>query len=58
MQQDSPSDRLFSVRLGAEVPVITSCSGHILLAYADKQTREQMINRIPDNAAGVHALGD
>jgi DNA-binding IclR family transcriptional regulator len=34
-QQDSPSERILSVRLGAEVPLVDSCSGHVLLSYAD-----------------------
>jgi len=47
VQQDSPSERVFSVRLGAEAPLISTCSGHLLLAFADLHTREQMVSRIP-----------
>jgi DNA-binding IclR family transcriptional regulator len=47
VQQDSPSERVFSVRLGAEAPLMNTCSGHLLLAFADEYTREQMLSRIP-----------
>jgi DNA-binding IclR family transcriptional regulator len=47
VQQDSPSERVFSVRLGAEAPLINTCSGHLLLAFADQNTRERMVSRIP-----------
>lgn len=46
-QQDSPSERILSVRLGAEAPLIDSCSGHLILAYATHQERAAMIDRIP-----------
>lgn len=48
-QQDSPSERIFSVRLGAEAPLIDSCSGHVILAFADDHERRTMISRIPDH---------
>jgi DNA-binding IclR family transcriptional regulator len=47
VQQDSPSERVFSVRLGAEAPLMNTCSGHLLLAFADEYTRKQMLSRIP-----------
>lgn len=47
VQQDSPADRVFSVKLGAEAPLIDTCSGHVLLAYADEFEREDMLNKIP-----------
>ncbi len=46
-QQDSPSERILSVRLGAEAPLLDSCSGHLILAYATKPERAAMIDRIP-----------
>lgn len=46
-QQDSPSERILSVRLGAEAPLLDSCSGHLILAYAAKQERASMVERIP-----------
>lgn len=49
VQQDSPSTRIFSVRLGAEAPLMNTCSGHLLLAFSDLEKREIMLNRIPDN---------
>lgn len=49
VQQDSPSTRIFSVRLGAEAPLMNTCSGHLLLAFSDPEKRELMINRVPEN---------
>lgn len=46
-QCDSPSERILSVRLGAEAPLIDSCSGHLILAYAGTQERDTMLERIP-----------
>lgn len=46
-QQDSPSERIFSVRLGAEVSLFNSCSGHVLLAFADEDERLRMLAKIP-----------
>ncbi len=46
-QQDSPSDRHFGVRLGAEVPLANTCSGHILLAFADSEQRSEMLGNLP-----------
>ncbi len=46
-QQDAPSARVFSVKLGAEAPLLDSCSGHILLAYADEDERAFMVSKIP-----------
>lgn len=47
VQQDSPSERILSVRLGAEAPLIDSCSGHVILAFSTEQERRTMIGRIP-----------
>ncbi len=46
-QADSPAPRSFSVRLGAEAPLTTSCSGHLLLAFADPQSRIDMLKAQP-----------
>lgn len=45
-QQDSPADRGFSVRLGAETPLLESCSGHILMAYAEPTTLQNMLETL------------
>ena len=45
--ENAPSDRSFSVRLGAEVPLVESCSGHLLLAFADAPSRDHMLNERP-----------
>jgi DNA-binding IclR family transcriptional regulator len=47
LQQDSPSERVIAVRLGAVAQLATTCSGHVLLAFADEETRAEMISRIP-----------
>lgn len=46
-QQDSPSERMLSVRLGAQAPLVDSCSGHLILAFADKLERAAMVAKIP-----------
>lgn len=46
-QYDGPTDRIFSVRLGAVAPLLETCSGHILLAFSDDATRAIMLSMIP-----------
>lgn len=46
-QKDSPTDQRFGVRIGAKVPLQQSCSGHVLLAYADEKSRQVMLDGIP-----------
>lgn len=41
--QDAPADSCYSVRLGVEIPLYGSCSGHILLSFAKSSARERMI---------------
>ena len=51
---DPPSGMGFSVRVGAELDVIISASGRVLLAFQDKETRSmrvaEAIRRRPDHA--------
>jgi len=47
VQQNAPSARVLSVRLGAEAPLFDSCSGHILLAFAEEGDRNEMLAAIP-----------
>lgn len=49
VQQEPPLERVFSVRLGAEVPLINSCSGHVLLAFSGGKQSASMIDNIPDH---------
>lgn len=46
-QVNSPGDRVHSVRLGAEAPLTNSCSGHLLLAFADSAARKEMLAAEP-----------
>jgi len=46
-QQDPSSERIFSVRLGASAPLVNSCSGHILLTFANEETRVRMLAELP-----------
>lgn len=50
-QQDSPSARNFGLRLGATVPLLNSCSGHILLSFASKERFDMMVEKIPEHQA-------
>ena len=47
VQQDAPSSRIFTVKLGAEAPLLDSCSGHILLAFAEDDERQRMLKLTP-----------
>ena len=49
VQKEPPCERVFSVRLGAEVPLINTCSGHILLAFSDKIAYKMMLEKIPSS---------
>ena len=46
-QAENPAPRSFNVRLGAEAPLTNSCSGHLLLAYADPKSRAEMLKAQP-----------
>jgi DNA-binding IclR family transcriptional regulator len=51
---DAPSGMGFSVRVGAELDVLVSASGRVLLAFQDNETRqariEESLSRRPDQA--------
>jgi DNA-binding IclR family transcriptional regulator len=51
---DSPSGMGFSVRVGAELQVLISASGRVLVAFQDQETRririEESLKRHPDHA--------
>ena len=47
VQQDAPSERVLSVRLGARAPLLDTCSGHLLLAFANRLERARMVREIP-----------
>jgi DNA-binding IclR family transcriptional regulator len=51
---DAPSGMGFSVRVGAELDVLVSASGRVLLAFQDRETRqmrmEESLRRRPDHA--------
>lgn len=47
VQQDSTAERVLSVRLGAEAKLFDTCSGHVLLAFAEDSDRDEMIRAIP-----------
>ena len=49
VQQNAPSARVLSVRLGAEAPLFDSCSGHILLAFAEAADRDEMLEAVPSS---------
>lgn len=49
VQQDSLSERILSVRLGAEAPLANTCSGHVLLAFANDEDRKSMLIEISKN---------
>ena len=42
-QQDSPGERGLNVRLGATAALPNTCSGHVLLAFAEPERRREML---------------
>lgn len=46
-QKDSPTDTRFGVRIGAKISLQNSCSGHVLLSFADEMNRKAMLEGIP-----------
>lgn len=60
---DAPSGMGFSVRVGAELDVLVSSSGRVLLAFQDRETRvlriEESLQRRPEHAdPQIHARLD
>ncbi len=49
-QESSPSPRGLNVRIGAEAPLLDSCSGHLILAFADDSTKARMLAEQPADA--------
>ena len=47
-RQDSFKDRSFAMRIGAESPLLSSCSGRIFFALADGFTRETLLDCIAE----------
>lgn len=46
-QEESPGPSGFNVRLGSEVRLLNSCSGHVMLAFSDEETRRFMLSELP-----------
>ncbi len=46
VQQASPGPTGFNVRLGAEIQLLQSCSGHVLLAFSDDSTCARMLSEV------------
>jgi DNA-binding IclR family transcriptional regulator len=44
VQEASPGPTGFNVRLGSDIQLLQSCSGHVLLAFSDDETRERMLS--------------
>ncbi|MHA6721914.1 IclR family transcriptional regulator [Sphingomonas sp. RS2018] len=53
LRQESPGETGFAVRLGTAVDLASSCSGHVLLAFASEEKRDELLV----GAKGVKALG-
>lgn len=46
-RQESPGTAGFAVRLGTAIDLAASCSGHVLLAFADETRRVELVGRAP-----------
>ncbi len=49
--EQQPGTRGFSLRVGARIDIVTSCSGQVLLAYAMPRRREQILQAVDDRHA-------
>lgn len=47
LQQDSPAHSGFSVKLGTRCDALSSCSGHVLMAFSDQPTVEKVLTALP-----------
>lgn len=59
-REAAPGPTSFALRLGAEVDLLTSCSGHVILAFSDEAARAAMLKAAapaPDEA-GLRATLD
>lgn len=45
-QKESPSRSGFNVRLGSEFQILQSCSGHVILAFSDENSRSHIMSEI------------
>ena len=52
-RQDSFKDRSFAMRVGAESPLLSSCSGRIFFALADQFTRDTLLARIEQDGGST-----
>lgn len=50
LREAAPGSTSFALRLGAEIDLLTSCSGHVLLAFAGDGPRETMLQEIGEIA--------
>jgi DNA-binding IclR family transcriptional regulator len=57
-QQDSPGHSGFSVRLGDNCNIASSCSGHVLLALSDRPTQEKLLGAARATPAALKKLRD
>ncbi|MGU3316952.1 IclR family transcriptional regulator [Sphingomonas sp. M6A6_1c] len=55
-REQNPGTRGFSLRLGAEVNLTTSCSGQVLLAFASDDERSHLLHSIGQYAPNVVRL--
>ena len=46
-QENQKRHANLSVRLGATIELVASCSGHVLLAHLDSEERDQMLEDVP-----------
>lgn len=46
LRHESPGPTAFAVRLGTTIDLLTSCSGHVLLAFASPERREALMSAL------------
>ena len=51
VQKDSPMDKLITIRLGANAPLLNSCSGHIFISFSKPEQQTELLEFLADSAS-------
>jgi len=51
-REEQPGIRGFALRVGAQIDIIRSCSGQVILAFSNDQRREQIVRAVESHRGG------
>lgn len=57
-REENPGPRGFSIRLGAAIDLVRSCSGHVILAFSSPDRRDRMTTTLPKGWEREFAKGE